>query len=128
MAQSLKVAQTVAQTPTKATTPGHPARATRTRRIVNKTACCRYFSWSRAEFDKRAAEGMPVVEAAGHKGGEWRVDLDAVIRWDSKVKAEKAERDRLYWARQRERSKEVERIVSEMSPELRRVRLPRWAR
>jgi hypothetical protein len=53
--------------------------------------------------------------------------LDAVTRWDRKVKAEKAERDRLYWARQRERSKEVERIASEMSPEMRRLRLPRWA-
>jgi phage terminase Nu1 subunit (DNA packaging protein) len=127
MPQALRAGRTAAKTPTKATTSGHPARATRTRRIVNKTACCRHFGWSRAEFDKKAAEGMPVVEAAGHKGGEWRVDLDAVTHWDRKVKAEKAERDRLYWARQRERSKEVERIASEMSPEMRRLRLPRWA-
>ena len=125
MAQALKVARRVAQTPTQATTSGHPARATR---LVNKSECCRHFGWTRAQFDQKAAEGMPVVESAAHKGAEWRVNLTAVTRWVGKMAAEKAERDRLYWARQRERSKEVERIVSEMSPEMRRVRLPRWAR
>ena len=70
---------------------------------------------------------MPVVEAAPHKGGEWRVNLAAVARWVRKVEAEKAERSRLYRERQRQRSDELERIVSEMSPEMRRLRLPRWA-
>ena len=93
MAQSLKVARRVAQITTKATTSGHPARATR---LVNKSECCRHFGWTRAQFDQKAAEGMPVVESAAHKGAEWRVNVAAVTRWVRKMAAEKAERDRLY--------------------------------
>jgi phage terminase Nu1 subunit (DNA packaging protein) len=93
---------------------------------VNKGECCRHFGWTRAEFDKKVAAGMPVVEAAAHKGGEWRVNLAAVARWVRKVEEEEAERSRLYWERQRQRSAEMKAAAARLT-EL-RVRLPRGYR
>jgi phage terminase Nu1 subunit (DNA packaging protein) len=123
MPQAIEAAQAPGSTPT--------VRARRASRLVNKSECCRHFGWSRAEFDKKAAEGMPVVEAAQHKGAEWRVNLAAVARWMRKVEEEEAERRRFYRERQAQRSKEIAdaaaRISASRFPAVRRlaVRLPR---
>jgi phage terminase Nu1 subunit (DNA packaging protein) len=118
MPQVFKAARTGGSTPT--------VRARRATRLVNKGECCRHFGWSRAEFDKKVAEGMPVVEAAHHKGAEWRVNLAAVTRWVRKVEAEEAERSRLYWERQTQRSAEIEAAAARLT-EL-RIRLPKGYR
>jgi hypothetical protein len=78
---------------------------------VNKGACCRCFGWSRFQFDKNVIAGMPVIEAASHKGAEWRVDLRAVSRWIEKRRAEEAARRRRVQAYYEERRREAERIV-----------------
>jgi hypothetical protein len=90
MAQALRSVQEVARTPTR-------KRAVRAR-IVNKSEC-RHFGWTRHQFDQKVLEGMPVVEAAHHKGGEWRLNLTAVSRWVRGVE-EEAERRRLCRDRQ----------------------------
>ena len=78
---------------------------------VNKTGCCRRFGWSRYEFDKNAAAGMPVLRAAAHKGDEWVVDPAAVRRWLARREAEEAERRRRVAEYRQERRREAERVV-----------------
>jgi phage terminase Nu1 subunit (DNA packaging protein) len=95
---------------------------------VNKTACCQHFRWSRFQFDKNVAAGMPVVQAAGHKGDEWKIDLTAVARWLRELEEAAAARHRLRQERERERREELERAVAKMSPRWRKALLPRWGR
>jgi phage terminase Nu1 subunit (DNA packaging protein) len=63
------------------------------------------------EFDKHVIAGMPVIEAASHKGAEWRVDLRAVSRWIEKRRAEEAARRRRLQEYYAERRRKTERIV-----------------
>ena len=53
---------------------------------VNKGECCHRLGWIRYQFDKNVIAGMPVLQAASHKGAEWRVDLRAVSRWSRSVR------------------------------------------
>ncbi len=84
---------------------------TEPRERLTKTECCRRFGWTRYEFDKNAAAGMPVLEAAAHKGAEWRVDPAAVRRWLARRAAEEAERRRRFAQYCEERRREAERAV-----------------
>src|SRR3954464_1010253 len=83
---------------------------------VNKSECCRRFGWSRYQFDTNAFAGMPVVEAARHKGAEWRVDPKAVARWVAERKAEEIARQRrlqeAYAARKREAERTAQTILA----------------
>src|SRR3954454_20906124 len=94
---------------------------------VNKSECCRRFGWSRYQFDLNAFAGMPVVEAARHKGAEWRgraparhkgaewrVDPKAVARWVAERKAEEIARQRRLQEQYAERRREAERKVAAM--------------
>jgi phage terminase Nu1 subunit (DNA packaging protein) len=92
---------------------------------VNKGECCRRFGWSRYEFDKHVATGMPVIQAASHKGAEWRVDLRAVSRWIEKRKAEEAarrQRVREYYARREAERKAAEKARWEQEQAQERAR------
>src|SRR3712207_6140545 len=94
-------------------TPAQPStrKPVRAARVVNKGECCRHFGWSRYEFDQHVREGLPVVAAAQHKGGEWRINLTAASRWvREKAAAEEARRQRVqeYYAR-----REAERRAAE---------------
>src|SRR5215208_6704911 len=83
---------------------------------VNKSECCRRFSWSRYQFDTNAFAGMPVVEASRHKGAEWRVDPKAVARWVAERKAEEIARQRrlqeAYTGRKREAERTAQAILA----------------
>src|SRR4051794_27442614 len=79
---------------------------------VNKSECCRRFGWSRYQFDTNAFAGMPVVEAAGHKGAEWRVDPKAVARWLTQQKAEETARQQRLQEEFAVRRREAERNVA----------------
>src|SRR3712207_3175898 len=84
----------------------------RAARVVNKSECCRHFGWSRYEFDQHVLEGLPVVAAAQHKGGEWRINLTAAARWvRQKAAAEEARRQRVreYYARREAERKAAEK-------------------
>jgi hypothetical protein len=81
---------------------------------VNKSECCRRFGWSRYQFDLNAFAGMPVVEAARHKGAEWRVDPKAVARWVAERKAEEIARQRRLQEAYAARKREAERKVAAM--------------
>ncbi len=112
---------------------GVSARTTRTQtpapvRTVNKSTVCRHFGWTRATFDKNAANGMPVVAAPANRNGEYVVDPDAVSRWLEKLEEARLERARRYKLAEEERQREVQRILDRMTPEQRRKLLPRWAR
>lgn len=48
---------------------------------VTKSEICRSYGWTRYRFDQHVRLGMPIVEAAPHKGGQWRIDPEAVARW-----------------------------------------------
>ena len=78
---------------------------------VSKTECCRRFGWTRYQFDLHVTAGMPVVEAAGHKGAEWRIDPAAVRRWLAERAAEQAARRRRVAAYHEERRREAERAA-----------------
>jgi hypothetical protein len=78
---------------------------------LTKTACCGRFGWSRYEFDKNVAAGMPVLAAAAHKGDEWRVDSAAVQRWLARREAEEAARRRRLQVYFEEQRREAERLV-----------------
>src|SRR3712207_4132698 len=83
----------------------------RAARVVNKSECCRHFGWSRYEFDQHVLEGLPVVAAAQHKGGEWRINLTAAARWvRQKAAAEEARRQ---WVRRCYARREAERKAAE---------------
>ncbi|MFL5334449.1 MAG: hypothetical protein ACJ8H8_14970 [Geminicoccaceae bacterium] len=62
---------------------------------VTKTEICRQFGWTRYEFDRHAAAGMPIAEAAEGRTGTWRVDPVAVKRWLAAREAREAARQRL---------------------------------
>src|SRR3954447_4092989 len=62
---------------------------------VTKTEICRRFGWTRYEFDRHAAAGMPITEAAEGRTGTWRVDPVAVKRWLAAREAREASRQRL---------------------------------
>src|SRR4051812_42396411 len=62
---------------------------------VTKTEICRRFGWTRYEFDRHAAAGMPIAEAAEGRTGTWRVDPVAVKRWLAAREAREASRQRL---------------------------------
>jgi hypothetical protein len=62
---------------------------------VTKTEICRQFGWTRYEFDRLAAAGMPVAAAAEGRTGTWRVDPVAVKRWLAAREAREADRQRL---------------------------------
>src|SRR3954464_11571830 len=81
---------------------------------VNKSECCRRFGWSRYQFDLNAFAGMPVVEAAGHKGAEYRVDPRAGARWLAERKAQDEARQRRLQEQYAERRREAERKVAAM--------------
>src|SRR3954453_12615510 len=81
---------------------------------VNKSECCHRFGWTRYQFDKLVAAGMPVVEAAGHKGAEYRVDPKAVARWLAERKAQDEARQRRLQEQYAERRREAERNVAAM--------------
>src|SRR3954462_10843281 len=81
---------------------------------VNKSECCRLFGWSRYQFDKHVIAGMPVVEAAGHKGAEYRVDPKAVARWLTQRKTEEMAQQRRLQEQYAERRCEAERKVAAM--------------
>ena len=84
----------------------------RAARIVNKSGCCRHFGWTRYQFDKHVIEGLPVMAAAQHKGGEWRINLTAASRWvRAKAAAEEARRQRVreYYARREAERKAAEK-------------------
>jgi hypothetical protein len=74
---------------------------------VNKGRCCAMFGWTRYQFDKNIAKGMPYVRAAAHKGDEWIVNTAEVEAW---IEAEK-QRLREYMRRSSER---VQRMFDEM--------------
>jgi phage terminase Nu1 subunit (DNA packaging protein) len=78
---------------------------------VNKGECCRRFGWSKYELDRNVTAGMPVIEAASHRGAEWKVDLRAVSRWIEKHRAEEAARRRRLQEYYAEKRREAERIV-----------------
>ena len=78
---------------------------------VTKTECCRRFGWTRYQFDLNVTAGMPVVEAAGHRGAEWRIDPAAVRRWLAERAAEQAARRRRAAAYHEECRREAERVV-----------------
>ena len=113
-----------AAAPTRKSPAGVRARA----RTVNKAECCRSFGWTRYQFDKNAAAGMPVVEAARHKGGEWRVDLRAVARWICEEEEREAARRRRYREREEERRRELDCTVAAMSEARRRLILRGFGR
>src|SRR3954465_5422073 len=48
---------------------------------VNKGRCCAMFGWTRYQFDRNLAKGMPYVRAAAHKGDEWVVNTAEVAAW-----------------------------------------------
>ena len=75
-------------------------------RPVTKSEICRRFGWTRYEFDRLAAAGMPVLEAAGGRQGTWRVDPDAVERWLAEREAREAARRRLARERHEARRRE----------------------
>ena len=79
---------------------------------VNKSAICRRFGWSRHAFDAAVAAGMPVVEAAVHKGAEWAVDPAAVEEWLEARTAREAERQRRWRETEAARRAEAERQVA----------------
>ena len=84
----------------------------RAARVVNNSECCRHFGWRRYEFDQHVREGLPVVAAAQHKGGEWRINLMAATRWvREKAAAEEARRQRVreYYARREAERKAAEK-------------------
>src|SRR3954453_15117635 len=62
---------------------------------VTKTEICRQFGWTRYEFDRHAAAGMPIAEAAEGRTGTWRVDPVAVKRWLAAREDLEADRQRL---------------------------------
>jgi phage terminase Nu1 subunit (DNA packaging protein) len=93
---------------------------------VNKTGCCQHFQWSRFQFDKNVAAGMPVVQAASHKGDEWKIDLTAVARWLREMEEAAAARRRLRQERERERREEL--AVAKLPVRWRKALLPRWGR
>jgi phage terminase Nu1 subunit (DNA packaging protein) len=78
---------------------------------VTKSACCRRFGWTRYQFDKNVTAGMPVAEAAGHKGAEWRVDPRAVARWLAEREAHEAARRRRFQERYAEQQREAARAA-----------------
>src|SRR3954454_6735605 len=81
---------------------------------VNKSECCRRFGWSRYQFDLNASAGMPVVEAARHKGAEYRVDPKAVARWLAERKTEEMAQQRRLQEQYAERRREAERNAAAM--------------
>src|SRR3954452_19801721 len=81
---------------------------------VNKSNCCHRFGWTRYQFDKHVIAGMPVVEAAGHKGAEYRVDPKAVARWLTQRKAEETARQQRLQEEFAVRRREAERKVAAM--------------
>jgi hypothetical protein len=85
------------------------ARARRKGERVNKGRCCAAFGWTRYEFDKHVAAGMPYVEAAAYKGGERVVDLAEVRAWLE----ERERRDGEYWRRRREEDERRRRALAE---------------
>jgi len=78
---------------------------------VTKSECCRRFGWTRYQFDKHVLAGMPVAEAAGHKGAEWRVEPRAVARWLAERKAQEAARQHRFRERYAEQRREAERAA-----------------
>jgi hypothetical protein len=87
-------------------------------RPVTKSEICRRFGWTRYEFDRLAAAGMPVLEAAEGRQGTWRVDPDAVARWLAEREAREAARRRLarerHEARRREEAERARRAEERM--------------
>src|SRR3954451_3746734 len=80
---------------------------------VTKTEICRRFGWTRYEFDRHAAAGMPIAAAAEGRTGTWRVDPVAVKRWLAAREAREAAGQRLAReqreARQREEAERPRR-------------------
>ena len=58
---------------------------------------------------------MPVVEAARHKGAEWRVDLAAAERWVREREARDAAARQRYAERYEREREETERLVARMT-------------
>src|SRR3712207_4270816 len=108
-------------------TPAQPStrKPVRAARVVNKSECCRHFGWSRYQFDQHVCEGLPVVAAAQHKGGEWRINLTAASRWvRQKAAAEEARRQRVrkYYARREAERKAAEKACWEREQAQERAR------
>src|SRR4051812_41758472 len=91
---------------------------------VNKGLCCAIFGWTRYQFDRNIAKGMPYVRAAAHRGEEWIVNTAQVEAW---IEEEKRRR-REYMRRSEERTQAMLRAMEERQEAARRAERERVAR
>src|SRR3954465_11072999 len=91
---------------------------------VNKGRCCAMFGWTRYQFDRNIAKGMPYVRAAAHKGDEWVVSTAEVAAWIE----EERRGVREYVRRSEERSQAMLRAMEERQEAARRAERERVAR
>jgi hypothetical protein len=98
------------------------------RQRVNKSGCCARFGWTRYEFDQQVAAGMPVIEAAAHRGREWAVDIRAVEDWLLDRQRAARERQRRWQEEQKRREQERARAMAAKYEAERRAEREREAR
>src|SRR5690242_2175265 len=91
---------------------------------VNKGRCCAVFGWTRYQFDRNIAKGMPYVWAAAHRGDEWVVNTAQVAAW---IEEEKR-RVREYMRRSEERTQAMLRAMEERQEAAHRAARSRSAR